>query len=110
MRDIARRTGLTPSTVSYCLNLLRLDYALLGKVETGEIASTKAIASVRDNRQQEREGNGQPLRGRPLAHFGSDHPLAALVSNTCTHRHSYDGIGCGPCWEKTIRNDAASGK
>lgn len=108
--EIARRVGLTPSTVSYYLNLLRLDDSTLDKVEDGQIPVGEAVAGVREERQAERVEAGTPLRGRPSTlgtpYFGKAHALAPVVSARCTHFSSYGTVGRGPCWESAIREDA----
>jgi ParB family chromosome partitioning protein len=106
MSEIARRTGVKPSVVSYYLNLLRLDDSTLEKVEEGELPVGQAIAAVRDQRQTERVETGTPLRGRPKAGgwFGASHHLAAQVRERCTHRTraQVGSVGCGPCWEQEL--------
>lgn len=106
MSEIARRVGCKPSTVSYYLNLLRLDEDTLEKVETGDLPVADAVAAVRQTRQADRAAAGTPPRGRPPAYFGSEHPLAPTVAQRCKHLSNYGGIRCGPCWEQAIREDA----
>lgn len=109
LSDIARRTGAHASTVSYYLNLLDLDEESLRDVRNGHINSTTAIAAVRDHRQAQRETNGVALRGRPkAAWFSPAHPLAAQVRELCTHpdRRKVGAVGCGPCWEHVIGEQA----
>jgi ParB family chromosome partitioning protein len=110
LSDIARRTGVHISTVSYYLNLLDLDEESLEKVEAGDIPSGAAIAAVREQRQQQRESNGRARRGRTLNrvhYFGPTHPLASRARQACAAQHQKLGgnIACPRCWEKTIRED-----
>jgi ParB family chromosome partitioning protein len=109
LSEIARRVGVSPSQVSYYLNLLHLDEAILDQVDAGEIPATTAIATVREQRQADRAAAGTPPRGRPNVYHGSTHPLADIVSESCTHTRSYGGVGCGPCWEHAIRDNAIGG-
>lgn len=110
LTEIARRTGAQASVVSYYLNLLDLDQPTLEAVRVGEVASTDAIAAVRDARQRQREANGQARRGRKrnLPYFGRQHALAARVRAICVHRDRplVGEVGCGQCWEQAIRDDA----
>lgn len=108
--EIARRTGVTPSTVNYYLNLLDLDEESLEDVRAGVVPSTEAIAAVREHRQQTREQNGYARRGRTrqkVHYFGPSHPLADHARRTCSPQHNKLGgsIACPRCWEATIRAD-----
>lgn len=114
--QIARRTGLSASTISGYLALLDLDDDSRDRVRTGQIPVAQARQAVRSVRKQDRAGKsaraggGQP--GRPVvveaAHFTKRHPLAATVHEACTHsqRPKVGGVGCGQCWEASIRADA----
>lgn len=107
MSEIARRCGTHASQVSTYLNLLRLDEETLERVEAGDVPVGVAIATARAERRTEREEAGTPRRGRPSkAYFGREHPLAAVVATQCTHATYYGGVGCGPCWEAAIRENA----
>lgn len=107
--EIARRTGAHASTVSYYLNLLMLGPVERQQVAEGELPSTTAIATVREARQEARVAEGAPLRGRPKggSWFNGTHRLAATVKALCDHDGTkVGGIGCGPCWERVILDDA----
>jgi ParB family chromosome partitioning protein len=110
MSEIARRTGVKPSVVSYYLNLLHLDDDTLERVEEGTVPVGAAIAAVREQRQAERVESGGALRGRPTfvrAWFGRSHRLAERVRERCTHRKltQIGEAGCGPCWEQEIAEE-----
>lgn len=113
--DIARRTGMHVSTVTYHLQLLDLDIDSLEKVRAGEIPVGAAREAVVASRQQARTSAGRPERGRPpvaatAPYFGPSHSLALSVSGICDHTtrpRVPGGIGCGECWELAIRADAA---
>lgn len=114
--EIARRTGISPSTISTYLNLLELDDQSREEVRRGHINSTDAITAVRQVRQEQRQSKGGAARGRPVfvepPHFGSTHPLFAHASAICGHSTSpkVQGSGaCGACWEAVIRADASGG-
>lgn len=107
VRSIAARTGFSVRTVSDRLALLYLPTEVQEKVETKEITAADGAAL---GRQVEKTGAGAtavrgPARSRWLART---HPLAATVSEACTHldaRVAVGVVGCGQCWEDAIRAD-----
>jgi ParB family transcriptional regulator, chromosome partitioning protein len=110
LAEIARRVGVGVSSVSKYLTLLDLDEKRRDEVRRGALAAHQAIAIVRDVRQETRAKRGGAAMGRPKGvktalYFGPDHRLASAVRATCTHRdrRQVGGVGCGPCWEETIR-------
>jgi ParB family chromosome partitioning protein len=109
--QIARRTGIHVSTITTHLALLDMDDDSLELVENGEVTAGDAIAAVREQRQETRKAHGRPERGRPAvvepAHFTWQHPLARTVHQRCDHttRPKPGGVGCGQCWEQTIREN-----
>lgn len=113
--EIARRTGSKVSSVSYYLRLLDLPSEEREEIRAGERAVSQAVAQVRAERQEERlRLAGRPV-GRPKGrktkpYFGDTHPLAKVVQALCDHRGrpKVGGIGCGECWEQTIRSDAGA--
>lgn len=112
--EIARRTGSSAASISYYLRLLDLPADELDQVRRGTMPVSRALAEVRAERQEERiRSAGRPV-GRPKGrqttpYFSSSHPLAMAVGALCDHRGvpKLGHIGCGPCWERVIRNDAA---
>ncbi len=112
--QIARRLGLTPSTVNSYLVLLDLTDEELEKVQAGEVTVGHARAAAKASRATRRIDHGRPARGRPPvvepAHFTPSHPLAAQVETACNHTSrpypSRTVSACGQCWEQAIRDDA----
>jgi ParB family chromosome partitioning protein len=105
--QIAKRTGLSPSTVSYFLSLLDLDEATRARVAAGTVAVGAAVQAVRRTRRQSRGGTtGRPAQAEP-AWFTRRHPLAAAAAALCGHtrRPQVGQIACGQCWERAIRDD-----
>lgn len=109
--DVARRIGVTPTTVNTHIMLLDLSDDELAKVEAGEVLVQDAKAAVRAARSASRSSNGAPVRGRPIQieprHLAPSHPLADSVRDSCDHsrRPKVGGVGCGQCWEAAIRED-----
>lgn len=115
--EIARRTGISPSAVSYHLTLLELDEGSRAKVRAGQVAVTDAVAAVRRARRKRRE-KARADAGRPTGenyawepdHLAGTHPLARKASRTCdarghTMRRRLGDTACGQCWETVIRED-----
>jgi len=107
--EIARRTGYSPSLVNVRLMLLQLSPASQRLVEQGRMSAEEALADIRSM-------NGHTPRKKPAdtGHFGSSHPLAGAAADRCREAHERRparrlGPACGPCWEATIRVDAAAG-
>lgn len=115
MTEIARRTGTSISTVSYYLNLLMLDAEERAEIRAGARSINSALTQIRAERQEERvRAAGRP-KGRPKGrkttpYFSDAHPLAKQVRIRCGHqgRPKIGGIGCGACWEQTIREDVGT--
>lgn len=120
--EIARRTGLSGSTVSYYLSLLELDEGSRQKIKDGMVKVGEAVEAVRLSRQRTRKRTG---RARPGAAWEPDyldarHPLARKAARICASREHamrrrIGKVACGQCWETVIRADertvaAASGK
>lgn len=109
--ELARRLGVTPTTVNTHVMLLELSADELAKIDAGEVLVGDAKAAVRAARLTSR-GNGAPTRGRPIQvearHFAKSHPLASTVRDRCDHsaRPKIGDVGCGQCWESAIRDDA----
>lgn len=109
--EIARRTGTPASTVAYHLRLLDLPEDECEQIRAGARSASRAMADAAAQRQEERVRQaGRPV-GRPKGrattpYFSHAHPLAERAR--CTHRGvpKVGGVGCGPCWEQAIRDDA----
>jgi ParB family chromosome partitioning protein len=115
--DISRRTGIGVSTISNYLNLLLLSPDEQDRVRSGELSPFQAISALRRERQDSRRLAGEPRLGRPRkapqhgGWFGPSHRLADLVRQRCDHPSTSSSIhdadvGCGPCWEAVILEDA----
>lgn len=112
--DVARRVGRHPSWVKSRLMLLHLPAGEQEELRAGHYSLTYAHKLIRDARAQERERQtptarpvGRPKGAKTKPYFGDTHPLAATVRARCSHRGSpkVGGVGCGSCWEATIRLD-----
>jgi ParB family transcriptional regulator, chromosome partitioning protein len=110
--DIARRTGLSDSTVGYYLSLLDLDDDARKRVRDGRIPVGEAVAAVRRVRARQRTRQGKP-RQAPVwepDHFEARHQLARKANAMCdarehTMRRRIGRVACGQCWETVIRQD-----
>jgi ParB family chromosome partitioning protein len=113
--DVARTTGMHPSTVNSLLLINELDETSLEALKVGDLTVGDAQAAVRRERAATRERLETPTRGRPVQadppHFRKSHPLAGYVDERCDHstRPKVGGAGCGQCWEDVIREDAQIG-
>lgn len=113
--DVARRIGRARSTVMSRLALLKLPVQEQEQIRAGHLPPTRALATATAARQEERlRQAGRPV-GRPKGrattpYFSEAHPLAKAVREQCDHRGrpKVGKVGCGPCWEQVIREDAAS--
>lgn len=111
--DVARRLGVTPTTVANTILLLELSEEELDQVVAGELRVGDARAAVKAARATYRVDHGASDRGRPPVteprHFIRAHPLASAVSALCDHttRPHVDRsvLACGQCWEQVIRDD-----
>lgn len=127
---IARRLGVSQLWVRDHLSFnYLLDYEQRA-LQLGEITRAEALRRLAV-RRAERDGTPLPASKKknrknapPAAaaaappragdpHFNGDHPLAELVTARCTAAGHHDrpktgGVGCGPCWEDAIRDDATA--
>lgn len=111
--EIAKRTGLSNTSVSRYLGLLRLPPDERERIKAGHQSVKQASAQAIQERQQVRLRAAGRSRGRPKGrkttpYFSVTHPLAKTVATMCDHRGTpkVGAIGCGQCWETAIRNDA----
>jgi ParB family chromosome partitioning protein len=113
--QIARRTGLSASTVSYHLALLELDQASRERIRDGQVKVGDAISAVRKVRRRERGGTtGRRVQAEP-AWLTSRHPLARPARALCDSsghgaRPQVGNVACGQCWEQSIRDDQRRAK
>jgi ParB family chromosome partitioning protein len=118
--DVSKQIGRPLSFVRGRLLLLSLPLAEQEEVRAGHYTLTHARTLLRDAREAERRRENPVARpvGRPKGattrpHFGDTHPLAGAVRAHCDHRQGtpkVGGVGCGPCWEAVIREDALAGQ
>lgn len=112
--EVARRIGVTPTTVNQHVMLLELSDEELEQIEAGHVRVGDARAAIQIARANERIDRGTPVRGRPPvvepAHFTRTHPLAAAAEAMCDHTQRpwiyRTVLACGQCWEAVIRDDA----
>lgn len=109
-KEIARKLGRTNWWVQNRLMLLRLPLAEQEQLRQGNYSISDAMAALTAQRQAKRKREGVPTMGRPKGAttkpwFSDAHPLAKAVRTLCDHRGrvKVGGVGCGPCWEQTIR-------
>ena len=107
--DIARRTGLHPSTVSGTLALLDLDETTRARIEAGTVRVTDALRAVRQTRKAARRGGAPARRRFRLSLTGSTAGTgcasAASAMSGHTRRPLIGSVACGRCWEQAIRED-----
>jgi ParB/RepB/Spo0J family partition protein len=107
--DIGRRTGHTAGYVRDRLALLRLPDEAKDLLRTGRLTTTAAIDLARAATTGQDRTVPARAPGARTAWFGPSHRLAGAVRELCQHRGERQiiaGTGCGPCWEKTIHDDA----
>lgn len=102
--EIARLAGVSAATVYSRMSLLDLPPADQARLRSGALSigdAQKVARLVRERR------GGAVRHGKASGTFARGHRLAKHVERTCDHddRHAYGGVGCGPCWEATIRAD-----
>ena len=110
--EIARRTGLTGSTVGYYLSLLELDESSRQRIKNGQVSVGDGVEAVRLSRQRARKTTGRAKPGATWEpdHFTDRHPLARDAASLCdarehTMRRRIGRVACGQCWETVIRSD-----
>lgn len=114
--DIGRRVGRHQTWVKGRLELLMLPPDEQEAVRAGHYTLSHATSLVRAERAQQRKREnpiarpvGRPKGAKTKPYFGDEHPLARTVRENCDHRGTpkVGGVGCGPCWENTIRANEA---
>lgn len=114
--EIARRTGVSPATVSHYLTLLELDEADRVELRGGAITLKDAFTVLRERRAEARPRTpnvgqrGRPKGSKTKPYFSDQHRLASKVRGMCDHRGrvKVGTVGCGPCWEEAIRTDGGA--
>lgn len=111
--EVAKRTGITASTVSYYLNLIALAPETQARVRDGAISAADAVAAVRTVRRQDRQkrtgSKANNYEWEP-DYLASTHPLAKKALRLCDAREHgmrrrVGKTACGQCWESVIRLD-----
>jgi ParB family transcriptional regulator, chromosome partitioning protein len=109
---IARRTGLSVSTVTNYLALLELSAETLDRIRAGQLSAADGLAAVRVTRARRRRREGTPRVGAQWEpdHFTGSHALARKAAALCearehTLRRRIGRTACGQCWETVIRQD-----
>lgn len=109
--QIAKRCGLTTSTISRYLSLLELSDKSQGDVRIGKLTVEKAVQAVQRHRATDRKKEGKkPVDvGWEPDHFSVNHHLARKARVMCDARDHNNrrrhGGACGACWETVIRQD-----
>lgn len=103
---IARICGISPATVYTRLALLELPPTDQIRLRRGEVTLGQAqeVAKLVKTRTTGTVRHSAKAPGT----LTRAHPLAYTVLARCEHhdgRTIYGGVGCGPCWETTIRAD-----
>lgn len=113
--EIGRKIGRSDYYVRTRLALLQLPEEEQEALRAGHSTLERAVGLVRSERQEQRRREnpvarpvGRPKGAKTKPYFGDDHPLARTVRAICDHRGTpkVGGVGCGPCWESAIRDDA----
>ncbi|GAA4522456.1 hypothetical protein GCM10023191_101700 [Actinoallomurus oryzae] len=110
---IAQRTGITVSTVSYYLQLMRLAPETRERVRSGKLSAADAVNAVRTVRRQDREKRtGSSINNYEWEpdYLAGTHPLAKKARKLCDARdhgmrRRIGKTACGQCWETVIRQD-----
>jgi len=118
-REIARRVGLTDTTVGQDLMLLELDDRSLERVRKKEVSVSEARDAIKKTRRIMRKKKGQQPQAPTWEpdQFTRHHHLARKAETMCearghTLRRRYGkdkgfAGACGACWETVIRQDEA---
>ena len=107
LQEIAGQTGFSVATVRAGLSLLSLPDEAQRMLDNDEITTGDAVDLAAQLKSQRAGADRTPAKQRQ-AWFRTEHPLAAQVKQTCTHRGDrriVGSTGCGQCWEHAIRTD-----
>lgn len=110
--QIAKKVGVSETTVSNHMALLDLAPATQKRIENKTLSVEDALKLIRGHRAKVRKGQGkQPIEvGWEPDHFTSKHPLARKAKVICdardhNRRRRFDNMACGQCFEEAIRQD-----
>jgi ParB family chromosome partitioning protein len=114
--QLAHRTGRSPAWVRDTLALFHLTPAEQDALEAGKLTRAEALLRLA-GRRAARDGAAAPRTKTKTAlagtYFSKNHQLATQVAVRCASngldhvgRPKIGGVGCGECWENTIRDDA----
>lgn len=111
--QIAERTGISASTVSYYLNLIVLAPETQQQVRSGRLAAADAVQAVRTVRRKDRQARtGTKVNNYEWEpdYLSPTHPLAKKARKMCDARdhgmrRRIGKTACGQCWETVIRLD-----
>ncbi|NUO96781.1 MAG: ParB/RepB/Spo0J family partition protein [Nonomuraea sp.] len=102
--EIARSTGYRVALIRARLLLLELPLEAQDMVDNDELTIGQATDLAKQVKAKKSGSTAVKTVKQP--HFTSKHYLAKHI--VCFHhegRQMYGGIGCGPCWEKAIRDN-----
>ena len=109
---IAKRLGLSETTIGRYLSLLELSDKSIDAVKEGRLSVERAVTIITKHRAKQRKKAGKkPLDvGWEPDHFTKKHHLAKRAKLMCdarehTSRRRLGDIACGQCWEDAIRQD-----
>jgi ParB/RepB/Spo0J family partition protein len=105
---IARATGYSTRTVGARLILLDLPEEAQDMVAERRLTLADAEDLARQLRTRP-HASSRASSATKAAWLTKTHPLAGAVGRACTHGGSrvlIGGVGCGQCWEQTIRDTA----
>lgn len=105
LAEMARTTGYTTALISARLLLLVLPREVTGMLQAGEVTLGEATQLAK---QVKATRTGSAYYGPRRKYLAHGHRLAGPVRLVCTHdatRQLVGGVGCGECWETTIRAD-----
>src|SRR5674476_548592 len=109
IHQIARASGFSTRTIGARLILLNLPPEAQDLVAANRISLGDAEDLARQLAQKKSTASTRPASVKRAAWLTKTHPLAAAVKAVCVHagtRTMIGGVGCGQCWEQTIRADS----
>jgi len=108
IQQIARASGFSTRTIGARLILLNLPPEAQDLVAANRLSLADAEKLSRELAKKP-TGSTRPASVKKAVWLTRTHPLAAAVKAACQHtgtRTVVGGVGCGQCWEHTIRTDA----